>query len=101
VFAFRMAAMFVFTTSTIGRSSGVLPRWFAWSGYAVGPFVLLSASFEEWFALVFPIWMLVLSAILMPRARRIPPELTLSTRRALLATGQPARGPSACEAKIS
>jgi hypothetical protein len=86
VFAFRMGAMFVFTTSSIGLSSGVLPRWFAWSGYAVGLFLLLSASFEEWFALVFPIWMLVPSAILMRRARQISPELTLSSRRSPIAT---------------
>jgi hypothetical protein len=86
VFAFRMAAMFVFTTSSILRASGVLPRWLAWSGYAVGLFLLLSASFEGWFALVFPAWLLVLSAVLMLRARQIPPELTLSSRRSPIAT---------------
>ena len=41
VFALRMAAMFVVTTSTIGRTSHVLPPWFAWSGYLVGIFLLL------------------------------------------------------------
>ena len=82
VFGFRMAAMFVFTTSSIGRASGVLPRWFAWSGYAVGIFLLLSASFEGWFALVFPAGMLVLTAILMRNARRIPPEVRLPVRGA-------------------
>jgi hypothetical protein len=55
VFTFRMAAMFVFTTSTIGRTSRILPRPFVWSGYAVGLFLLLSAGFEAWFALVFPV----------------------------------------------
>jgi hypothetical protein len=82
VFAFRMAAMFVFTTSTMGRESGILPRWFAWSGYLVGLFLLLSASFEPWFALVFPIWLLILSALLLRQARRIDPELRLPARRA-------------------
>ena len=60
VFALRMAAMFVFTTSTIGRGGRVMPAWFAWSGYFVGVFLLLSASLEPWLALVFPIWLLVL-----------------------------------------
>jgi hypothetical protein len=55
VFSFRMAAMFVFTTSAIGRASGILPRPFVWSGYAVGLFLLLSAGFEGWFALAFPL----------------------------------------------
>ncbi len=77
VFSFRMAAMFVFTTSAIGRVSGILPRPFAWSGYAVGLFLLLSAGFESWFALVFPLWLLSLTGILFIRARRIPPDLRL------------------------
>jgi len=77
VFSFRMAAMFVFTTSTIGRTSGILPRPFVWSGYAVGLFLLLSAGFESWFALVFPLWLLALSGILLVRARSIPADLKL------------------------
>jgi hypothetical protein len=81
VFSFRMAAMFVFTTSAIGRTAGILPRPFVWSGYAVGLFLLLSAGFEAWFALVFPVWLLALTGILLLRARRIPPELRLPTRR--------------------
>jgi hypothetical protein len=77
VFAFRMAAMFVFTTSSIGLRAGILPRWFAWGGYAVGAFLLLSASFEQWFVLVFPAWLIVLSVLLLRSARKIDPELRL------------------------
>jgi hypothetical protein len=77
VFALRMAAMFVFTTSTIARAAHVVPRWFCWSGYAVGVFLLLSASLEPWLALIFPIWLLVLSALLLQRARHISPERRL------------------------
>ena len=80
VFALRMAAMFVFTTSTIGRTSRVVPAWFAWSGYGVSAFLLLSASLEPWLALVFPIWLLVFSGILLQRARRIPSERVIATR---------------------
>jgi hypothetical protein len=81
VFAFRMAAMFVFTTSAIGRRAGILPRWFAWSGYAVAAFLLLSASFERWFVLVFPLWLIVLSVLLLRSARKIDPELRLPRGR--------------------
>jgi hypothetical protein len=77
VFAFRMAAMFVFTTSAILLRAGILPRWFAWMGYAVATFLLLSASFQQWFVLVFPIWLIVLSVLLLGVARRIDPELRL------------------------
>ena len=47
VFAMRMAAMFVFTTSSIGRSAGILPRWYVMAGYAVGLFLLLSATSQQ------------------------------------------------------
>ena len=43
-------------------------------GYAVGLFLLLSAGFEGWFALVFPFWLLALTGILLVRARRLPPS---------------------------
>lgn len=77
VFAMRMAAMFVFTTSNIGRASGILPRWFIYLGFAVGLFLLLSATFSRILALVFPVWVLLLCAILFTRARAIPREATL------------------------
>jgi hypothetical protein len=54
VFDFRMAAVSVVTTSSIARSAGIMPRWFSPAGFAVGLFLLLSASFSEFFALVFP-----------------------------------------------
>jgi hypothetical protein len=81
VFAFRTAAMFVFTTSAILLRAGILPRWFAWGGYVVATFLLLSASFERWFVLVFPIWLIVLSALLLRVARGIDPELRLPAVR--------------------
>jgi hypothetical protein len=77
VFAFRMAEMFDFTTSSILLRAGILPRWFTWSGYAVATFLFLSASFQRWFVLVFPIWLLVLSALLLRIARRIDPAVRL------------------------
>jgi hypothetical protein len=77
VFAIRMAAMFVFTTSNIGRTTGVLPRWFVLLGFAVGLFLLLSATFSQVLVLVFPVWTLVLSIILTMRARHIPPDAVL------------------------
>lgn len=72
VFAMRMAAMFVFTTSRIGRTSGVLPRWFTHLGLVVGLFLLLSATFNRMLVLVFPLWLLALCALLLGRAWRLP-----------------------------
>ncbi len=75
VFGMRMAAMFVFTTTNIGRHAGILPRWFVIIGFIVGLFMLLSATFTVWFAIVFPAWVFVLSMILVGRARTIPRDL--------------------------
>jgi hypothetical protein len=80
VFALRMAAMFVLTTSAMGRTSKVVPRWFAMSGYGVAAFLLLSASLQSWLALVFPVWLLALSGILLLRASAIPRDVTVPVR---------------------
>jgi hypothetical protein len=74
VFAMRMAAVFVFSTSTLGRTTGVLPRWFAVAGYPVGAVLLLSATFSPALVLVFPGWVLVLSVLLLLRARHLPAD---------------------------
>ncbi|TAH38181.1 MAG: hypothetical protein EYC70_06050 [Planctomycetota bacterium] len=71
-FAMRMAAMFVFTTSRLGRMTGVLPRWFAGLGLLAGLFLLLSASSNRALVLVFPLWMVALCAVLLARAWRRP-----------------------------
>jgi hypothetical protein len=74
VFAMRMAAMFVFTTSRIGRITGALPRWFTFVGLCVGLFLLFSASYSRALVLVFPLWLLVLCALLLVRVRRLPQD---------------------------
>ena len=76
-FAMRMAAMFVFTTSAIGRSAGILPRWFVYVGFLIGAFLLLSVAFTPLLVVLFPAWVLVLSLILLREARRIPADLPL------------------------
>ncbi|MFL5755314.1 MAG: hypothetical protein ACJ77N_03360 [Chloroflexota bacterium] len=80
-FAMRVAAMFVFTTSSIGRSTGILPRWFGFVGIGVGLLLLLSATFTPVLVLVFPAWVLVACSILLYTARGIPGDLVLVTLR--------------------
>jgi hypothetical protein len=78
VFAMRMAAMFVLTTTNLGRISGILPRWFIVIGFAVAIGLLLTASLSAWLVLVFPAWIIVFCVILIDRARKIPRELTVT-----------------------
>ncbi len=74
VFGMRMAAMFVFTTSGLARRHSALPPWFIWTGYGVGLFLLLSASLNRFLVLLFPVWVLTLSVILLIKARRMPKD---------------------------
>ncbi|WP_393078335.1 hypothetical protein [Streptomyces sp. LN704] len=60
-YALRMAAVFVFTTSTIGHRLGVLPRPLGLLGYLVGLVLLAAGSSLPWSELVFPAWALIVS----------------------------------------
>src|SRR5215204_2785084 len=63
VFAMRMAAMFVLTTTNLGRMTGILPRWFIVIGFVVAVMLLLTASLNSWLVLVFPAWILVFCCV--------------------------------------
>jgi hypothetical protein len=82
ILAMRMAAMYVFSTTSLFRNSRLLPRWFLVFGALVGLALLLSASVSSWLILVFPIWLLILCTILLIEARRIPAGLTLESTSA-------------------
>jgi hypothetical protein len=76
VFAMRMAAMFVFTTSCLLRRTGALPRWFAYLGFVVSLFLLGSASFRRALVLVFPLWLLLACTLFLLRPRATPAAIT-------------------------
>jgi hypothetical protein len=71
LFAFgtRAAAVFMIATATIGIKSGVFPRWFAWIGYLFGLVLLIAVSFWDWFVLVLPAWVAVVSLFILKRER--------------------------------
>jgi hypothetical protein len=78
IFAMRMAAMFVLTTTNLGRISRILPRWFIGIGFAVAVALLLTASLSSWLVLVFPAWILLFCAVLFDRARKVPRDLVVA-----------------------
>ncbi|MFD0265024.1 hypothetical protein ACFVGY_00295 [Streptomyces sp. NPDC127106] len=71
-YAMRMAAVFVFATSAIGRRLGVLPRPLNALGYLVGLVLLVVGASVPWSELVFPGWALVISLYVLRVARRGP-----------------------------
>jgi hypothetical protein len=64
-FGTRMAAVFMFVTSTIGLRTAVLARWVSFVGYAFGLFLLVVITEFAWIALVFPLWVLLVSTYIL------------------------------------
>lgn len=64
-YAVKMAAVFVIVTSTIGLRTSFLPRWVVYAGYAIALAMLLTIADFAWIALLFPAWVLLLSAYIL------------------------------------
>jgi hypothetical protein len=64
-FGTRMAAVFMFVTSTIGLRTAVLARSVSFVGFAFGLVLLLVITEFAWIALVFPLWVLLVSAYIL------------------------------------
>lgn len=65
VYAMRMAAVFTLSVSTLGLRVAAFPRWVAFAGYAAAIVLLVSAGEHKWTQLVFPVWVLVLSVVIL------------------------------------
>ena len=64
-FGMRMAAVFMFVTSMIGLRTAVLPGWVCCLGFALGLVLLLVITDFAWIALLFPLWVLVVSTYIL------------------------------------
>ncbi len=76
VFAFKMAAVFMFSTGTIGLRTAFLPRWVALVGYAFALVLLLVITNWVWIGLLFPLWVLLVSAVVLTMEFRRQHERT-------------------------
>jgi hypothetical protein len=61
VYAFKMAAVFMITTSTIAWRTAFAARWVAILGYASAAAILVGSSYLDWVLLTFPAWVLLVS----------------------------------------
>jgi hypothetical protein len=64
-FGVKMAAIFMFVTSSIGLRTAVFARWISLLGFALGLMLLLIIGDFAWIVLVFPFWVLLLSAYIL------------------------------------
>ncbi len=65
IYAMKMAGVFMITTSTISQRTRVFPRWMAVLGYILALVLLLSVGTIEWIPVVFPLWVLLISAYIL------------------------------------
>lgn len=76
VYAIKMAAVFMISASTVAIRTLIFPRWMALLGYALALLLLLSTGrVFFWAPLVFPLWVLLISAnILASNLSRSAPD---------------------------
>ncbi len=65
VYAIKMAAVFMISTSTIVVRTGIAPRWIAFIGFMLAVILLIGSSFINWSIAVFPSWVFLISAYIL------------------------------------
>jgi hypothetical protein len=74
VYAMRMAAVFILTTTTLAVRLRLIPRWLAVAGYLTAAALLLAVGVIPWLELLFPAWVFVLSLHILIVTMRAPAE---------------------------
>ncbi|WP_231514733.1 hypothetical protein [Mycobacterium sp. URHB0044] len=67
-YALRMGAVFMMSLATIWLKTGLMPRWLVGVTYLVAVSLLLASDITMWLVLAFPIWVLVVSVLLLIRS---------------------------------
>lgn len=67
VFAPRVATLVMFSTASLGRATGTLPRWLVWLTFAVGIIELVNVSLSTPTIYLLPVWIAVVSVVLLVR----------------------------------
>jgi hypothetical protein len=71
VYATKMAAVFMISTSTVVIYTGIAPRWIAFIGYLLALVLLIGSYYIGWSFAVLPAWVFLISVfILMDNLRR-------------------------------
>ena len=70
-YAIRMAAVFMMSLATIWIKTGLMPRWLVVVSYLVAVGLLIVGDLSMWLTLTFPIWVLVVSGLILIRAGSI------------------------------
>lgn len=67
IFAPRVATLVMFSTATLGRVTGALPRWLVILTYVVGAIEFLNVTISEPTVYLFPAWIALVSLVVLFR----------------------------------
>jgi hypothetical protein len=67
-YALRMGAVFMISLATIWLKTGLMPRWLVIVTYVLAVGILLASDVSMWMTLAFPVWVLIVSVLLLARA---------------------------------
>ncbi|APE19283.1 hypothetical protein BOH72_18925 [Mycobacterium sp. WY10] len=67
-YALRMAAVFMISLATIWLRTGLMPRWLVYVSYLLAVALLIASDVSIWLTLGFPVWVLIVSLLLLARA---------------------------------
>jgi hypothetical protein len=65
IYAIRMAGMFMIVLGTIWMRTQLMPRWLTILTYALALILIISIGFTHWVTVVFPAWVLLISAYIL------------------------------------
>jgi hypothetical protein len=65
VYATKMAAVFMISTSTVVIYTGIAPRWIAFIGYLLALVLLIGSYYIGWSFVMLPAWVFLISAYIL------------------------------------
>ena len=65
VYALKMAAVFMISTSTVVIRTGIAPRWIAFLGFLLALILLMGSFFISWSFAVLPFWVFLISVYIL------------------------------------
>lgn len=68
-FALRMGAVFMISLATIWLKTKIMPSWLVVTTYVAAVALLFVSDLSTWILLAFPVWVLVVSAVILSRSR--------------------------------
>jgi hypothetical protein len=74
IYAAKVATVFMISTSTLVIYTSIVPRWIAILGYALALALLVGSYFVTWAIVVFPLWVLLISLVILADNLRERPQ---------------------------